>query len=270
MTYHQPKKLYILGVDVGEGIGRAASVVQILDITDLTDIKQVGVYSTSIIEPFHFANQLNVILNSWGRPPIIIERNNCGAQVIDALFHKHEYEKIVCYSKLANTGSYANTRHLGVYSHNNLRFSSVANMRYWLNFIQAVFIHDIETIKELETFVRYPNGTYRKKNDNFYDDKVMALNWALFILEPDLCQQYFDVEEFDDQGKPLKISPGDFYDPDPSLYILKDLNNFKVLENRNQETDPTGYTPLISEEELNNMYNSSDIDDLISLGFKPL
>ena len=66
--------------------------------------------------------------SSWGNPPMLIERNNCGAQVIDALYLNLQYEKVVSYSKLANTGAYATTRHLGVYSHNNLRFAAVANM----------------------------------------------------------------------------------------------------------------------------------------------
>jgi hypothetical protein len=265
-----PEKIYVIGVDVGEGIGRAASVAQILDVTDLTNIKQTAVFSTNVTEPYYFANQLNILLNSWGRPPILIERNNCGAQVIDTLFHKHQYEKIISYSKLSNTGSYANTRHLGVYSHNNLRFSSVANMRYWLNFLEAVWVDDIDTIKELETFVRYPNGTYRKKNDKFYDDRVMALNWALFILEPDICERYFNIEEFDEQGKPSKILPGDYYDPDPNLYAIRDLKTNITITNPERTLSTEQYTPLITEEELNTLYENSDYDELLSLGFKPL
>jgi hypothetical protein len=57
-------RLYAIGVDVGEGIGRAASVAQILDVTDLQSIKQVGVYSSSRIEPYHFANKLSTIVGS--------------------------------------------------------------------------------------------------------------------------------------------------------------------------------------------------------------
>lgn len=261
-------KLYAIGVDVGEGIGRAASVAQVLDITDLTNIKQVAVYGTNIVEPYHYANKLVNLCSQWGNPPLLVERNNCGAQVIDALFHKHMYEKIVSCSKLANTGSFSNTRHLGILSHNNLRFAGVANMRYWVNFLQVVHVNDVDTIKEFETFIRYPNGTYRKKNDLFYDDRIMSLVWALFILEPEICQQYFNIDENDEQNKPLKISNNGYYEIDKSLYKIKDLNNSNNITTLGID-DNLKYQPLITNEELEKYYGT-DLDDLMSQGWKPV
>jgi hypothetical protein len=262
--------LYAIGVDVGEGIGRAASVAQVLDITDLTNIRQVAVYGTNLVEPYHYANKLINLCSQWGNPPLLVERNNCGAQVIDALFHKHMYERIVSCSKLANTGSFSNTRHLGVLSHNNLRFAGVANMRYWVNFLQTVHVNDIETIKEFETFIRYPNGTYRKKSDLFYDDRIMALVWGLFILEPEICQQYFNIDEYDEQNKPLKISDNGYFEIDNSLYKIKDLNtntNTSIFEG----TDNTEkYVPLISEQDYEKIIDSNDYTDLINNGWKSL
>jgi hypothetical protein len=267
-----PSKLYVIGVDVGEGIGRAASVAQVLDVTDLQDIRQVAVYGSNVIEPYHYANKLLHLTNQWGKPPLLIERNNCGAQVIDALFHKHFYDRLVSCSKLANTGSTSNTRHIGVLSHNNLRFAGVANMRYWLNTLQVVSINDMDSIKELETFIRYPNGTYRKKNDNFYDDRIMALVWTLFILEPDICQQYFQIEDFDEQGKPLRISPGDYYESDPELYKIRELNNDGIpayLAVDNNDTN-TKYQPLMSHDEFHKLESDTGYFDLLESGWSPL
>jgi hypothetical protein len=264
-----PSKLYVVGVDVGEGIGRASSVAQVLDVTDLTEIKQVAVYGTNVVEPYHYANKLVCLAGQWGNPPLLVERNNCGGQVIDALFHKHMYERIVSCSKLANTGSFSNTRHLGILSHNNLRFAGVANMRYWVNFLQTVYINDMDTIKELETFIRYPNGTYRKKNDNFYDDRVMSLVWALFALEPEICEQIFQVEQYDDQNKPLKILDNGFYEIQKELYGVKELNNLDtstgLMTNESEK-----YEPLISQRELEKMHDNSDYWDLMDGGWKPL
>jgi len=221
-------KFYVIGVDVGEGIGRAASVAQVLDITDLKDIKQVATYADNSIEPYHFANNLVKLCNQWGKPPLLVERNNCGGQVIDALYHKHEYEKIVSCSKISST-TLQTTRHLGILSHTNLRFSGISNMRYWTNTLQCVHINDIDTIKELETFIKYPTGTYRKKNDNFFDDRVMALVWSLFILETEICQQYFQVDDFDEQGKPSKLSDIGYWDKDLRLYGIKELSNSEII-----------------------------------------
>jgi len=42
------------------------------------------------------------------------------------------------------------------------------------------------------------------------DDRTMALIWALMILDKDLCERWFQVDEYDDCGKPLTITPLDF------------------------------------------------------------
>ena len=225
-VYEYPNKnrLYAIGVDVGEGIGRAASVAQILDVTDLQNIKQVGVYASSKIEPYHFANKLSTLGQSWGLPPILIERNNCGAQVIDALHHNHNYEKIVSYNKISEQDKYNRTRNMGVLSHTNIRFDGIQNMRYWINHLQTVHINDPHTISEFETFVRFPNGTFRKRSDSFFDDRVMALVWALYILESELCQQYFEIIEYDMQHKPQQIKNNGFWEIVDQFYELKDLS----------------------------------------------
>ena len=49
-----PGRVYVAGVDISEGVGEAASVIQILDITDLADIEQVAVYHNTEINPHQF------------------------------------------------------------------------------------------------------------------------------------------------------------------------------------------------------------------------
>jgi hypothetical protein len=57
--------------------------------------------------------------------------------------------------------------------------------------------------QELKTFVRYPNGTWKKKQgDNIFDDRVMALVWGLFLLNDNVAERYYDIVEIDDNGKP--------------------------------------------------------------------
>jgi hypothetical protein len=268
--YPDQNNLYVIGVDVGEGIGRAASVAQVLDITDLTNIKQVAVYGTNVVEPYHYANSLYVLANQWGQPPLLIERNNCGAQVIDALYYQHSYEKIVSSSKIGNIDTPNRNRHLGVLSHNNIRFAGVANMRYWVNFLQSVSINDPDTISELETFIRYPNGIYRKRNDNFYDDRVMALVWTLFILDTELCQQWFQIEDYDAQNKPLLLKKLDYFDElSPEYYTLKDLNNSIPVQTV-KIFNPNSSSSLLSEQELQQINDSTDYEDLITQGWTTL
>jgi len=265
-VYENPDKnnLYVIGCDVGEGVGRASSTAHVLNVTDLTKITQAAVYGSNTIEPYHFANRLVNLCGSWGNPPLLIERNNCGAQTLDALAHNLLYEKIVSYGKVGQTGDYKSTKGMGVFSHNNIRFNAVSNLRYWINFLQVVKIYDMQTISELETFIRFPNGVYRKKGEKYYDDYVMGLVWSLFMLETDLCQQYFNIDEHDDQQKPLKISRNDYYENDSSLYSLKDLTNGNVIIPSGYDISVKKYTSLTGDL---NLEDDLDIDDLIDLGY---
>ena len=270
--YPDPTQLYVVGVDVGEGIGRASSVAQILNVTDLQKIKQSAVYSSNVIEPYHFANKLSTLGQSWGLPPILIERNNCGAQVIDALYHNNNYEKIVSYCKISEQDKYNRTRNLGVLSHTNIRFDGIQNMRYWINHLQCVSINDPHTITEFETFVRFPNGVFRKKSDNFFDDRVMALVWALFVLDSELCQQYFEIIDYDLQHKPLKIKQLEYWNNSDNYYQLKKLDQFSTLIPQSSTTlgEETIYKSLnITNKDLQNIDKYElDLDNLLEQGYE--
>lgn len=199
----QPGHLYGIGVDVSEGVGRAASTVQILDFTDLTNIEQCATYHDNLVHPLHFAEILNRIGRHWGSPPMLIERNNCGGQVIDELKKTYSYQNIISYNP--DNFKYGDIRP-GIYSHTNTKYRGVMNMRYWVNTLKVVNIYDIGTVSEMKTFVRYPNGTWKKKDgESIYDDRVLALVWALFILEAPITEGVYEVSMLDDHGKPLKL-----------------------------------------------------------------
>ena len=228
-------RVYVAGVDISEGVGIDASVIQILDITDLKDIRQVAVYHNRNIPPLEFANKVYTVLRNWGSPLALIERNNCGAQVVDRLAFDMGYEKVVSYgAKVANRSK----SQMGMIAHTNTKYKGVMNMRYFLNEIRAVTIVDIETLKELRDFVRYPNGSWKAKG-GYHDDRVMSLMYSLFILEKEITERYFDILELDDHGKPCSIEPVDFgiamFEEPTSIY-----NDFEVMGLNN-----TYITPIV-------------------------
>lgn len=202
-----PKSFYAIGVDVGEGIGRSNTVAQILDVSDLTNIKQVAIYATNQMSPFHFGTKLMSILDDWGRPPILVENNNNGQQVLDVLCHTHNYESVVSYKFEGFSQHYNNENRFGIHNHTNTRYKGITNFRYWANSLKAVKIFDLDTLLELETFVRLPNYTFSKRKDDDLDDRVLALVWALFMLDPSIAIKYYQIIDVDDQGRPLKMQP---------------------------------------------------------------
>jgi len=220
-------RVYVGGVDVSEGVGGDASVIQILDITDLKDIRQVAEYHNNTIAPSEFSNKLHDILLNWGSPLVLIERNNQGGQVCDRLAIDFGYEKVVSWG-----GKQAHKNQLfGIISHTNTKHTAVLNQRYFINEIRNVTFRSINTLNEFKSFVRYPNGTWKAKGGE-HDDRVMAFIWALMILHNEITQLYFDIEELDDYGKPLKISPYDFgiklFENPTSIYTNESVDRIET------------------------------------------
>ena len=200
--------LYVAGVDIAEGVNQNASVIQILDLKDLTNIEQVAVYHNKEINPFHFTQKLHEILLQWGSPPALIERNNCGAQVVEQLYFNYRYGNVVTYA--AGAGKQKNNK-VGVLAHTNTKYRMVTNMRYFMNELRSVNVRDIETLTEIKNFVKYPNGKWAAKPGiNMLDDRVMSMGWALIILENELIQRYFEVLRFDDNNRPAELKRYDY------------------------------------------------------------
>lgn len=227
LLWKEPDKerLYVVGVDVSEGVGEAASVIQVLDITNLRSIEQVAVYHNRTMSPFNFTTKLHEILQHWGSPLALIERNNCGGQVVDQLKNSLNYENIVTYG--AKAGDRVFTKP-GVVAHVNTKYKGVTNMRYWINELNAVKLRDLKTLNELKNFIRYPNGTWgaRPGSDN-WDDRVMSLIWALMILDNEVAEKYFEITEFDDNKRPLAIKSLDYgikYFINPTSIYSNELN----------------------------------------------
>ena len=99
---------------------------------------------------------------------------------------------------------------LGILSHTNTKYRAIMNMRYWLNELRVVKIHDIKTLNEMKDFVRHPNNTWSGRTANTLDDRVMSLVWALIALENDLCGRYFEVIKYDDNLRPQVIKSLDY------------------------------------------------------------
>ncbi|CAB5226374.1 large terminase protein [uncultured Caudovirales phage] len=252
LLWKEPDKerLYVVGVDVAEGVGEAASVVQVLDITDLRNIEQVAIYHNRNISPYNFTTKLHEILQHWGNPPALIERNNCGAQVVDQLKNSLRYENIVNYGSKAGDKIFNKP---GVVAHTNTKYKGVTNMRYWINELNVVRIRDIKTLAELKGFVRYPNGTWAAKSgSDSHDDRVMSLIWTLMILENEVTEKYYEIVELDDNKRPQVIKSMDygikyFINPTSMYSNERDSDNampLPILISTGSELDQTDLTDL--------------------------
>jgi len=250
-------RIYTVGVDVSEGIGQAASCMQVFDITDLTNIEQVAIYHNRNISPYKFAEKVFEILKHWYSPPVLIERNNCGSGVVDNLKNIHAYENIVTYAP--STGKVKYDRQ-GVLAHTNTKYKGVVNMRYWVNEVRSLTFRDNDTLHEMKNFVRYPNGTWSSRNgDDMWDDRVMSMIWSLMVLESIITEKYFEIIKYDDNNKPLVIKRFDYGE---RIYenVLDKYYNEKYDDN-------TSSLPMMMGSDINT-FEGQDADELHETGWR--
>jgi hypothetical protein len=250
-------RIYVAGVDISEGVGKDASVIQVLDITEPRQIKQVATYCNNKISPAEFTPKLREILQHWGDPIAMIERNNCGAQVVDNLKREYFYENIVNWGvdKVVNR----NSTKLGIVSHTNTKYTGVLNQRYWINTMRFVQINDSDTVMEMKDFIRRKNGTWGAK-DGSHDDRVMSLVWALMILNEEIAPHYFDIVDKDEAGKPRVIKSIDY----GIKYFVRPSSMY------DNEKDPLAGDALPVFMGSSNMSTNPDLDDLMMQGWRPL
>lgn len=74
--FPQSNRVYTMGVDVAEGLGKDASVIQIFDITNLDNIEQVAMYHSNLIDLIDFTGIVRDIAKMYGNPVLSVERNN--------------------------------------------------------------------------------------------------------------------------------------------------------------------------------------------------
>lgn len=199
--WHRPVQghIYAAGVDTAEGIGMDSSVIQILDITDPRNIIQVAEYVNNRINPYEFTSKALEILEGWGKPIVLVERNSVGGQIADRLYNDHEYQDIVSFD-----GSRFTARP-GCVCNVETKTTILRNMRYYMEEINVVTINSLKLIEELKTFNRNTNGTYSAK-DGYHDDRVMSFAWALAALETAIASRYLDILSLDEHGKVQKLN----------------------------------------------------------------
>ena len=253
-------RFYAAGIDTAEGVGKDSSVIQVLDITDPAEVRQVAVYRNNKISPLEFSNKVYQVLRNYGSPLALIERNNCGAQVVDRLVHDMGYPKVVSYG---NRQAHRKNRMYGMIAHTNTKHKGVMNMRYWMNDLQSIVMHDADTLEEFKDFVRYPNGTWKAQKGR-HDDLVMAIMYGYYVLDNDICEQYFEIIEKDDTGRPKVIEPMDF-----GVQMFEDPTS--IYSNENMAGASPDLNPVywgMSDGTDDDM--GDDYYDLLEAGFTPL
>lgn len=184
-------KTYLASCDVADGVGRDSSVIKIWDVTDYTHIKEACSFSSNTISMVDFAYVVYKILSRYYKPVFIAESNGIGRSLFDQLINVYGYDNCVTMDKDGGPG---------VKSHVSIKGKACIWLQEYITTNEfKIELHDETLVDEMEMFVRKESSTssrnimYAALGANSHDDHMMALVWGLYVLSPQIVENYYNT-----------------------------------------------------------------------------
>lgn len=175
---------YLIGGDVGAGVRKDNSV---LEIFDLETLEQVGEWFSNRIEPDAFAHKASALARDFNEAYIGIEANNHGILTLSELKRDKEIggcgyplDKI---HRIGDPGSKPDPTvrlsNMGVRTTSKSKPLMIGKLRQLVK--RDMLIHSELLRNEMSTFVEHEDGSMGAQ-ENCFDDTVMAAAVAAYIL----------------------------------------------------------------------------------------
>ena len=85
---------YFISADVARGAGKDYSAFTVINVTD-TPYKLVARYRSNEISPILYPDIIHKVAKYYNEAMVLVECNDIGGQVADALYHDFEYENMI-------------------------------------------------------------------------------------------------------------------------------------------------------------------------------
>jgi hypothetical protein len=176
-VYTKPEEnhTYVMCVDVASGQGLDYSTFTIIDVTNPMHFKQVATYRSNDISPLMFPFRICRAGKYYNDALVIIENNNHGHVVANAVWYDEEYENMFVTSSKGDSG-------LGINMTMKVKRIGCSNLKDLLA-KKILEVVDIETISEISTFG--PRGNSFSAIGNAHDDLVMNLVLFAWFVSTD-------------------------------------------------------------------------------------
>lgn len=159
-----PDHSYIMTVDVSKGRGQDYSTFTVIDVTT-KDFEQVCTYRCNLISPLLFPDIIVRVAKQYNNATVVIENNDAGQVVCNAVYHEYEYENTFTQSAVRSDG-------IGVTMTKTVKRIGCSNLKDLVE-LSKLRIHDADTISELTTFEA--DGSSYAASEGNHDDMVMNL-----------------------------------------------------------------------------------------------
>ena len=184
-----PKKTYFLTADVSRGTSQDYSAFLVLDVTEMP-YRVVAKYRNNEIKPLIFPQKIHEVAKAYNECFVLVEVNDIGEQVANALQFDLEYENLVMASmrgragQILGAGFSGGKAQLGVRTTKAVKRIGCSNLKQLIE-SDKLMIPDYDIMSELSTFI--VKGSSWQADDGCTDDLVACL----FIFAWAVDQTYF-------------------------------------------------------------------------------
>jgi hypothetical protein len=170
----QPSSQYVIGVDPAGGIGGDSAVIEVVNAHTG---EQVAEYASNYIKPNQLGLTAMEIGNMYNKALIVIESNNHGHAVIDAI--RHKYWNLYRRETLDKT-TREKTYTIGFQTTGTSKPLLVDRLEEAIR-EETIQIHSEDLIKECKTFVQTDESGKQGygAEGSAHDDRVMAMGLAV-------------------------------------------------------------------------------------------
>jgi len=184
-----PKKTYFLTADVSRGTSQDYSAFLVLDVTEMP-YRVVAKYRNNEIKPLLFPQKIHEVAKAYNECFVLVEVNDIGEQVANALQYDLEYDNLVMASmrgragQILGAGFSGGKAQLGVRTTKAVKRIGCSNLKQLIE-SDKLLIPDYDIMSELSTFI--VKGSSWQADDGCTDDLVACL----FIFAWAVDQVYF-------------------------------------------------------------------------------
>lgn len=183
--YEKPKEghMYVMTVDVSKGRGQDYSTFSVFDIQK-DNFKQVCVFRDNMISPLLFPDIIVKVATLYNEAVVIIESNDSGVIVCNAVYYDHEYDNTFVESTIKAGG-------IGVAMNKKIKRIGCSNLKDLIE-QKKLHIPDSETIGEISTFEA--RGSSYEAIVGCHDDLVMNLVMFSWFISSNAFADILDMD----------------------------------------------------------------------------
>ncbi|SUZ56026.1 uncharacterized protein METZ01_LOCUS8880 [marine metagenome] len=189
--YESPQqgRTYLLTADVSRGTSNDYSAFIVFDISEIP-YRIVAKYRDNEIKPLIFPNKIYDIAKAYNQSFVLVEVNDIGEQVANALQYDMEYDNLIMASMRGRAGQVlgggfsGGKAQLGVRTTKAVKKIGCSNLKQLVE-DNKIIVEDYDCINELSTFI--VKGSSFEADDGCTDDLVACM----FIFAWVTDQQYF-------------------------------------------------------------------------------